>query len=153
MTGKARASKQERENICFGCYAFSAYNTVKIQNLFFGYTPKTPAKAGQAECLGSHRAAAFRPNTFKKGQKPPTPLVFAPQKKDFTQGANPLFYLKFNKKLQHIFIFMKARKHYRQHRKKQNKRPLARQENIFLGKRGREKQNFKSRGALGYDTA
>ena len=152
MTGEAHASKPKRENICFGCYAFSAYNAVKIQNLFFGYTQKLPRKRGKQSVWAPTAPRRFAQTPLKRGRSP-LPHLFSLPKERLHPRVKSIFYLKFNKKLQHIFIFTKARKHYRQHRKKQNKRPLARQENIFLGKRGREKQNFKSCSALGYDTA
>ena len=121
--------------------------------IYFSDIPKSSRESGASRVFGLPPRRGVSPKHLHKGAEAPHPTHFFSSKKDFTQGANPLFYMKLNKKLQHIFIFMKARKHYRQHRKKQNKRPLARQENIFLGKRGREKQNFKSCGALGYDTA
>ena len=152
MTGEAHASKPKRENICFGCYAFSAYNAVKIQNLFFGYTQKLPRKRGKQSVWAPTAPRRFAQTPLKRGRSP-LPHLFSLPKRKTSPTCQIHFLSEIQQKLQHIFIFTKARKHYRQHRKKQNKRPLARQENIFLGKRGREKQNFKSCGALGYDTA
>ena len=121
--------------------------------IYFSDIPKSSRESGASRVFGLPPRRGVSPKHFRKGAEAPYPTYFRSPKERLHPRVKSIFYLKFNKKLQHIFIFMKARKHYRQHRKKQNKRPLARQENIFLGKRGREKQNFKSRGALGYDTA
>lgn len=121
--------------------------------IYFSDIPKSSRESGASRVFGLPPRRGVSPKHLKKGAEAPYPTCFRSPKERLHPHVKSIFYLKFNKKLQHIFIFTKARKHYRQHRKKQNKRPLARQENIFLGKRGREKQNFKSCGALGYDTA